>query len=238
MKFDGTNWVNVGNAGFSAGEAYYENLVISTSGQPYVAFQDKANSYKSTVMKFDGTNWINVGNAGFSPGEADYTNLAFNPDGQLYIAFTDYGNYGSATVMKFDGNDWVIVGMAGFTLSNAVYPSLAFNPSGQPNVAYEDYMYSDKATVMYYNAPTGIKEQQYSQISIYPNPAIERITIEVSGTSKGSNLAIVNIEGQQFITRQITDTKTQLDISTLPSGVYFVRVTNDKTVKMGKIIKQ
>ena len=38
MKFDGTNWVNVGNAGFSAGEADYISLAFSPSGQPYVAY--------------------------------------------------------------------------------------------------------------------------------------------------------------------------------------------------------
>ena len=44
MKFDGTNWVNVGNVGFSAGEADYTSLAFSPSGQPYVAYEDYANS--------------------------------------------------------------------------------------------------------------------------------------------------------------------------------------------------
>ena len=43
MKFDGTNWVNVGSAGFSAGESEYESLAFSPSGQPYVAYQDYLN---------------------------------------------------------------------------------------------------------------------------------------------------------------------------------------------------
>ena len=119
------------------------------------------------------------------------------------------------------------------------YASLAFNQAGQPFVAYEDEENSWKATVMKYDSGyIGINKLQVSRLPLYPNPATDKITVETSEASKESNLEIVNIEGQQFITRQITDTKTQLDISTLPSGVYFVRVTNDKTVKMGKIIKQ
>jgi hypothetical protein len=51
------------------------------------------------------------------------------------------------------------------------------------------------------------------------------------------NLTIVNIKGQELITRQLTLTKTQLDVSSLPNGAYFVRLTNDKTVTTGKIIK-
>jgi hypothetical protein len=53
-----------------------------------------------------------------------------------------------------------------------------------------------------------------------------------------NSLVIVNIEGQQLITRQITEPKTHVDINSLPSGVYFVRVTNEKTVEVGKFVKQ
>jgi hypothetical protein len=40
------------------------------------------------------------------------------------------------------------------------------------------------------------------------------------------------------MTRQITSPKTQIDISNLPNGVYFVRLTNDKTMEVGKFVKQ
>jgi len=48
----------------------------------------------------------------------------------------------------------------------------------------------------------------------------------------------MNVNGQQLITRHITEPKTVIDISSLPSGVYFVRLTGDKTVEVGKIIKE
>jgi hypothetical protein len=56
--------------------------------------------------------------------------------------------------------------------------------------------------------------------------------------TQGGNLTIVDIEGQELITRQITEPKTQIDISNLPSGVYFVRLINDKTVEVGKFVKE
>ena len=52
MRFDGTDWVNVGSTGFSKGEAQYIQLAFSPSGQPFVAYKDDENSYKATVMKF------------------------------------------------------------------------------------------------------------------------------------------------------------------------------------------
>jgi len=38
--------------------------------------------------------------------------------------------------------------------------------------------------------------------------------------------------------RQLIDPKTQLDISGLPQGVYFVRVQDEKMIEVEKIIKQ
>ena len=84
MKFNGTTWVNAGNAGFSEGIAYFTSLAFSpANGQPYVAFA----AGKATVMKFDGTNWVVVGTAGFSSYGAYATNFAFRLSGQPYVAF-------------------------------------------------------------------------------------------------------------------------------------------------------
>jgi hypothetical protein len=48
----------------------------------------------------------------------------------------------------------------------------------------------------------------------------------------------MNLNGQEVMQYKITESKTQIDITSLPSGVYFVRLTNDKTVQVGKIVKQ
>jgi hypothetical protein len=144
----------------------------------------------------------------------------------------------NATVMKFDGTTWGNVGNAGFSVAWVLNTSLAFSPSGQSYVAYGDGYNYYKATVMYYDAPAGIRELQSSQILIYPNPATDKITIKILGKPAQSGLSIVNIEGRQLITRHITEPKTQINISTLPSGVYFVRLTNERTVEVGKFIKK
>ena len=130
------------------------------------------------------------------------------------------------------------LGIQGFSDDVVNFTSLAFNPSGQPYVAYQDWDDSNKATVMYYNAPAGINELQSSQISIYPNPATDKITIEIAAGLASSQLSIINLNGEEVLTRQITQPKTQIDISNLPSGVYIVRLTNDKTVEVRKIIKE
>lgn len=66
MKFDGTTWVNVGPAGFTAGSAGFTKIKFN-NGIPYVAYAGGANP---TVLKYDGTAWVYVGQPAFSTGPA------------------------------------------------------------------------------------------------------------------------------------------------------------------------
>ena len=77
-----------------------------------------------------------------------------------------------------------------------------------------------------------------TDMNVYPNPASDFITVDASLIQTKCQLSILNLSGQELIARQITEPKTQIDISSLPSGVYFVRLTSDKTVSTGKFIKQ
>jgi hypothetical protein len=205
-----------------------------------VSYEDEANSNKATVMKFDGVNWASVGAEGVTSGEAYVMSLAFNPSGEPYLAFVDgaYNNF--MTVMKFDGTNWVYVGSPGFSAGRASYTSLVFSPSdGQPYVAYTDDTNYRKATVMKFDSVfVGVKEQQKSSFSLYPNPATDKITIEIAEGQAPSQLSILNLNGEEVLTRSLIKPKTQIDISNLPSGVYFVRLTNDKTVEVEKVVKE
>ena len=53
LKYDGSDWIYVGEDGFSSAEADYTRLAFNQDGQPYVAFEDYGNDGKATVMKYD-----------------------------------------------------------------------------------------------------------------------------------------------------------------------------------------
>jgi hypothetical protein len=84
----------------------------------------------------------------------------------------------------------------------------------------------------------GINEQQISKLSLYPNPATGKITIEIGDGQAPSQLSMMNLNGEEVLTCRLIKPKTQIDIRNLPSGVYFVRLTNDKMVEVGKLVKQ
>ena len=78
-------------------------------------------------------------------------------------------------------------------------------------------------------------------ISIYPNPVINRVTIDI-GTNVENPLQIqlYNITGQQVFNNTITQQKNTLNLSTLSSGTYIMQMTDSKTntSKSFKIIKK
>jgi len=83
--------------------------------------------------------------------------------------------------------------------------------------------------------PVDVIPAPETEISIYPVPVSTNITIE---TPYQGQLTIQNLQGQEVIHHQITKPKTRFDISTLPSGVYLVKVTGERAVKVGKFVKQ
>lgn len=227
-------WQNVGSPSFSEGLVFYTSLAFSPSGEPYVAYQDRANSYKATVKKFDGTAWENVGAVGFSAGDVEFTSLVFSPSGEPYVAFMDWANSRKATVMKFNGTTWINVGIAGFSAVQADFTSLAFASNGEPYVAYKDNANnSHKATVMKYETSMGISEVgSQPKIAVYPNPTNGQINF-----SMPANAQLTNVAGQVVANKTNT---SSLDLTNMPAGVYFLTLTNDnrQIIQRNKIVKE
>ncbi|WP_291723213.1 choice-of-anchor D domain-containing protein [Bernardetia sp.] len=148
-KFDGTNWVEVGNLGFSAItsiDVQSSSFAISPNDIPYIAFRDDTKDNKMTVKKFDGTNWVDVGNAGFSENAGYFPSLVIGQDETPYVAFED-GVTSQAQVMKFDGETWVNIGLPNFTLPMTDYISIALDQTDIPFLLYHS-TYNDFATTL------------------------------------------------------------------------------------------
>lgn len=140
MRLSGNVWAQVGNRQFSAGDAEYISLAINPADkQPWVVYEDKADSGKATVMRFNGAGWVNAGPAGFTADSVWFTSIAFNPsDGLAYVAYADFSSPYKAEVMKFDSTHWVSVGDSGASGGPVKWVSLAFDPEGHPCVSYSD----------------------------------------------------------------------------------------------------
>ena len=132
--------------------------------------------------------------------------------------------------------------------TNADADSLYYVPEtdfvGQDSIAvvYFDNSNISKIAKMYFNVQdnTSIGHISGSDMSfgIFPNPASNKITLEIINSIGKSNVSILNINGQVLFKKQIYKSKTPLDISTLSSGIYFIEVTNENGFGVKKIIKE
>jgi len=87
---------------------------------------------------------------------------------------------------------------------------------------------------------TGIDEYANNvTISIFPNPTTGMTNILVNGMNGNAVLNIYSMMGQSVFNKNINgNEKTELDLSRLSKGVYFVKITNEKAGILSKLIIQ
>lgn len=88
-------------------------------------------------------------------------------------------------------------------------------------------------TVTQDGGTTGLTVIENSGISVSPNPASKNLTIK--GLNPNSIVTIYDLKGKMLITREMTG--NQIDISSLPKGIYTLRVTDKNGIVTKKVIK-
>ena len=81
--------------------------------------------------------------------------------------------------------------------------------------------------IMLYRTYDNVAERTSAMLSVYPNPSNGDVIIE--GTGK---LIVTNTLGQQILTRDIDNQATL----TLPTGMYFIRLENEKETYVNKLV--
>lgn len=89
---------------------------------------------------------------------------------------------------------------------------------------------------MQFIVQTGINIfEKKSNFSIYPNPANDNLKIE---SPEEPMIEITNIQGQIIKTFISVDLKTNIDISGVAKGIYFVKVKTAEGIAVKKFIKE
>ncbi|MGD0710974.1 MAG: T9SS type A sorting domain-containing protein, partial [Bacteroidales bacterium] len=84
-----------------------------------------------------------------------------------------------------------------------------------------------------------VEYSKNTSISVFPNPTTGMINIVVNGIEGIAVMNIYSLQGQEVLNKElIGNVKTELDLSTLAKGVYFIRITNEKANILSKLIIQ
>jgi hypothetical protein len=79
----------------------------------------------------------------------------------------------------------------------------------------------------------GVDEAPSLYLSIFPNPAMENLTVEIPNELIGEDVIIYDVAGREIYRSTTTNTINLINVAELSSGSYFLRV-GDLSVKVVK----
>jgi plastocyanin len=102
------------------------------------------------------------------------------------------------------------------------------------------------------NGPSGINDfaAASEKINIYPNPTNGKFTLQIigsdgyagslSGNDQQTTLEIFNILGEKIADMSgfISQASNEIDLSSVPDGIYFIRINDRKKIYTERLIKQ
>ena len=146
---------------------------------------------------------------------------------------------------KYDYADWLVdPSEAGSLVINNDTLEIIWNSTFEGNVmisvrAKNDCgtsSYSEVKQVQVYNC-TGLLENSFYSLNIYPNPASAKITFELPVNTKKGTLHIVDIYGEKIAVFQIENGQTELvwDCDGVSSGTYIYQLENNGMFYRGKV---
>ena len=212
---NGGSWDTI-NIGLPTGNTASVQTIAVSNGNIYAA------TYGNGVFKSsnNGSSWTAI-----NTGITNDTVLSLAIKGDTIFAGSLDGVYFSSD----NGSSWKLLNY-GFPVNTQVF-ALAISDSnvfaGTANNGIWKMALSN----------VGIKEinNNESNLTVYPNPATDELTIK---SLQKSTMVIIDIQGQTILQQSLQQGKTDIDISGLAKGVYILRLcSNDKT-EVERIVKE
>ena len=85
-----------------------------------------------------------------------------------------------------------------------------------------------------------LPEMEETMIQVYPNPATDLLTISVGDASPCQPLSVtvIDVMGREVLAETVSASEMSLDVSHLPSGVYFIRLEQECFWVVRKYVKR
>jgi hypothetical protein len=132
-----------------------------------------------------------------------------------------------------DGQQWMTIGNF---LSDSL-SQITFVDSGFAQNYDRSYYYIDDVSVIALDSvPDGVSEMETIHLSVYPNPSSQFVQIHTR--SFMHMLRLLDIRGREVMVREVGGRKHTLELGDIPSGMYFLEVTdNEGRMATERIIK-
>ncbi len=79
-----------------------------------------------------------------------------------------------------------------------------------------------------------VRGRESELIEVYPNPTQAQLNFQ---SSEKSNLSVLDLSGRTVLTSVASKGKNRVDVESLPSGIYFLRLESDQAVSSTRFVK-
>ena len=173
---------------------------------------------------------------------------AFDQHNQL-CGYMEIGNTKENAAMMLVGDDVTTLRKDGFTEGETITFRMIRTQTGEEYIMHVEWDYSfENASGTYYSESlsgvksttlgvTGIGNTSAGEVEMYPNPATDQIIISINAEQFSTTLVtIIDTKGNVVMENRMEDAQATLNISSLESGIYFVKVDSDQFNKITKLI--
>ncbi len=246
LKFDGSNWVNVGNGIIAANGGISSMAVYNNELYAGGYFLNSGTNVSNIIAKWNGTNWQDV-SWGYEYQNGGIWKLQVYHN-KLYAfgTFDLAGNIKASKIAAYDGNQWCTFAdsLDENIYSVAIYHDTMFVAGAFKSISGDTTM----KCIAKLKQPTnfnacgvvGIKTNSFEDelVKIFPNPFTSQITVNTSNNEL-KKLIITNTLGQIAYQTEFYQSNITLDLPQLPSGAYSTQLyINTNFSYRSKLIKQ
>ena len=107
----------------------------------------------------------------------------------------------------------------------------------QDHLNHGDHLGDCTASVTRMNRENESMELSRENVIVYPNPATDRLTINLGKLQTGAQAEVYNSNGVLVVTQRLTNNTKTFSLNGLAAGVYYVKVKNGKSITITKIVK-
>ncbi len=176
--------------------------------------------------------------SGFSIGTKGYIGTGAFFNGTTWIGINDFWEWEQSTntwTQKADFGGTARMGAVGFSIEGKGYLGTGDDGVGGNNMTKDFWEYTPDSINI-------VDENIFlSPITVYPNPASEKIIIDASSfkQSESVEISIIDLSGKILRTQKCNWKKNLfLDVKNLDAGIYFVRIANTKNSVVAKFMKE
>jgi hypothetical protein len=245
----GGYWILIGNDidGEAADDFSGYSVSLSSDGTILAIGAPHVSGYVRVFENNAGT-WTQIGNniIGEAVGDHSGWSVSLSADGSV-VAIGAPQNDGNGTysghvrVYKNIAGIWTQMGqdIDGESADDYLGSSVSLSADGTVlaiGAIQNDGNGSNSGHVRVYSYPVGIEENTAVQnICVFPNPVIDILSIDLQPIGEAL-YTILDTRGREII--KGTYSGNQINVSSLPTGTYFLQIENDGKLYKGEFVKE